>query len=100
MTLLLISAAVKLVAEIALAALLGQGVLGLLVGAQREHNVVYRLLQVLTDPFVRATRWLAPRRVPARQLPWLAGLLLACVWLLATLAKLRLCLVLGAQACR
>lgn len=95
MSLLLLAAALKLVSEIALLALLGQAVLGWLIGPQRSHNAVYRLLQVLTAPFVRAAGWLAPA-FAAR----LAVVALLLLWLAATLLKIRLCLVLGVQACR
>ena len=51
---LLVVMSVKLVAEIALMALVGQWVLGLLAGAKRETNMFYKLLQVITSPFVKA----------------------------------------------
>lgn len=78
---------VKLVCEVALMAWLGRAVLGLLVPpAARATNPFYRLLSWVVHP----AQALAGRWAPA----WC---LLA--WLLATLAKLRLCLALGAQAC-
>ena len=48
---LLFVSAVKLVAEIALMALAGQFLLGLLAGQKRDGNLFYQLLQVLTKPF-------------------------------------------------
>ena len=48
---LLLVSSVKLIAEIALLALVGQWLLGLLAGRKREENFFYRLLQVLTNPF-------------------------------------------------
>jgi hypothetical protein len=61
--LLLFVSAIKLVVEIALMALAGQFVLGLLAGAKRESNFFYRLLQVLTGPVIKSVRWMAPRVV-------------------------------------
>ena len=55
--------AIKLVAEIALLAFAGQWLLGLLAGKRRDSNLFYRLLQVLTTPFVRAARLITPRLV-------------------------------------
>jgi hypothetical protein len=98
--LLLAAASIKLVAEIALLAMAGQWLLGLLVGAQRDSNVFYRLLQVLTNPFIKAVRAVAPRAVIDRHVPAAAFVLLALVWLAATLAKIGLCLQIGIQACR
>lgn len=97
---LLIASIFKLIAEIALLALLGQWVLGLLVGAQKEHNLVYQLLQLLGSPFVRLARLLTPRLVLERHLPLVAFLLLVFVWLAATLFKIRRCLEIGVALCQ
>ena len=43
---------VKLVAEIALMALLGRCVLGLLAGQKREQNLFYQILDIMARPFV------------------------------------------------
>jgi hypothetical protein len=97
---LLLVMSIKLVAEIALLSLAGQGLLGLLAGAKRESNFFYRLLGVMTGPFVRAARWLAPRAVLDRHVPLVAFLLLSFVWLFATIFKVQLCLEAGVQACK
>jgi hypothetical protein len=92
--------ALKLIAEIALMALLGQWLLGLLAGAKRETNLFYKLLQVLTQPFVRFARVITPRIVIDRHVPLVAFLLLAFGWLAATIAKVNLCLQIGVEACK
>lgn len=97
---LLVVSSIKLVAEIALLALAGQWLLGLLAGARRDSNFFYRLLQVMTRPFVRGARWLTPRIVLDRHVPLVAFLLLGFVWVFSTLAKVRICLEIGVQACR
>ncbi len=97
---LMLTTAVKLVAEIALMALLGQGLLGLLAGAGREGNLFYRLLSVITRPFVRAARTVSPRVVLDRHVPLVAFLMLGLVWLAATVLKVSLCLEAGVQTCR
>jgi len=97
---LLLVMAIKLVAEIALLALFGQWVLGLLAGAKRETNLFYKLLQVLTGPFVKATRLISPRFVLDRHIPLAAFMLMSVVWIVAVLAKINLCLQLGPGACR
>ncbi|QPF72929.1 hypothetical protein G8A07_08300 [Roseateles sp. DAIF2] len=95
-----LSSSLKLLAEIALLALAGQWLLGLMIGARREHNVFYRLLQVLTGPLLRLTRRLSPRVVLDRHVPLAAFALLLVCWLAATLAKVSLCLQIGVQQCR
>ena len=97
---LLLASAVKLVAEIALMALAGQFFLGLLAGRKRDGNFFYRLLQVLTGPFVKGVRIITPRVVLDRHVPLAAFVLLAMVWFVATLAKVKLCLQIGVEQCR
>jgi len=97
---LLLVSSIKLVAEIALMALLGQWLLGLLAGAKRDANIFYQLLGIMTKPFLRGARWLAPRMVIDRHVPLVAFLLMAFVWLFATLYKVQLCLEIGVQACQ
>jgi len=99
LTLTFISAT-KLITEIAWLALLGQWVLGLLVGQRKEQNLAYQLLQQVGRPFVRLARWVTPRLVLERHQPLVAFLLLSLVWLAATAAKIGHCLQIGVQLCR
>lgn len=97
---LLFVSAVKLVAEIALMALAGQFLLGLLAGQKRDSNLFYQLLQVLTKPFVKGMRLVTPKVVIDRHIPLAAFVALAMVWVIATLAKVNLCLQIGVEQCR
>lgn len=97
---LLLVSSIKLVVEIALMALAGQFVLGLLAGARREGNFFYRVLQVVTGPVVKTVRFIAPRVVLDRHLPLAAFVLLASIWLVATMVKVDLCLKVGIEQCR
>lgn len=97
---LLLASAIKLVCEIALMAMAGQWLLGLLAGARREQNFAWRLLKVLTDPFVRGARLIAPRVVLDRHLPLVAFLVLAFAWIAATSWRISMCLEIGVAACR
>lgn len=98
--LLLFVSAIKLVVEIALMALAGQFVLGLLAGAKRDGNFFYRTLQVVTNPVLKGVRWMAPRVVLDRHIPLAALVLLASAWLVATVLKVDLCLRVGIEQCR
>ncbi len=97
---LLLVSSIKLLAEIALMALLGQWLLGLLAGAKRDSNLFYQLLCIVTRPVLRGARWLAPRVVLDRHVPVVAFLLLLFSWLFATIYKVQLCLEIGVQACQ
>lgn len=89
----------KLVTEIALLALLGQGLLALLVGQRREGNVFYQILQKVAHPFVWLTRRITPRFVLDRHVPLAAFCFLALLWFVATLARVSLCLQIGVAQC-
>ena len=97
---LLLVSTVKLIAEIALLALLGQWLLGLLAGAKRDKNIFYQILQVLGRPFVSVARLVTPKFVVERHLPLVAFLLLMFVWLAATILKIQTCLQIGVELCK
>jgi hypothetical protein len=97
---LIFFSATKLVIEIALLVLLGQWVLGWLVGQRREHNLIWQGLDVAARPFVRLARLLSPRVVLDRHVPLVAFLLLAFAWLGVTVAKISHCLRIGVDLCR
>ena len=97
---LFIVSTLKLVAEIALLALLGQGVLGWVAGAKKDQNLFYQILQIVGRPFVRAARWITPRQIIDRHLPFVAFLLLLFVWMGATVMSIRICLEIGVELCQ
>ena len=90
----------KLIAEIALLALLGQWLLGLLAGAKRDKNIFYQMLQIMGRPFVALARIVTPRFVVERHLPLVAFFLLAFVWLGVTILKIQTCLQIGVELCK
>jgi len=96
---LLLASSVKLIAEIALLALAGQWLLGLLAGNKREGNFFYQLLQVLTNPFIKVVRLITPRLVLDRHIPLATALLLLSVWLFAIVAKVNICMQRGVNVC-
>ncbi len=88
---LLLAASIKLVAEIALMAQLGQGLLGLIAGARRHHNPFYRMLGLVCAPFTKTTRWFTPRAIIDRHIPVATFALMLGLWLLATAVKIQGC---------
>ena len=90
----------KLIAEIALLALAGQWVLGLLAGAKRDQNMFYKLLQVVTRPFVSGARMVTPKVVIDRHVPLVTFFLLLFVWIGATIAKINICVQIGVELCK
>lgn len=91
---------VKLLTEIALMALLGQGILALLAGAGRDRNLFYQVFRIVTRPVLAGVRWITPRVVLDRHVPLVAVLLLAFIWLFATITKIDLCVRIGVHLCK
>jgi hypothetical protein len=78
---LLLVVIVKALAELALMFLLGRGVLYILAGPRRDGNLFYQILRIVTDPVIRAARWLSPRFVVDAHIPFVAVALVAWIWL-------------------
>jgi hypothetical protein len=91
---------VKLIAEIALLALLGQWVLGLLAGERRRTNLFYQILEQVGRPFVRLAALVSPPFVLERHHPLVAFALLSVLWLAVTAAKISHCVKIGVQLCQ
>ena len=77
--------------EVAGFSLLGQGVLGMLAGKYRDQNLFYRVLRIVTQPVVRAVRFITPRFVIDAHIPMLTFFLLFWLWIALALAKRHLC---------
>ena len=91
---------VKLVAEIALMALLGRWVLGLLAGQKREQNLFYQILDIMARPFVWSARRIAPRMILDRHVPLVAFCLVGLTWLGVTLSRIQNCVEMAVHLCR
>ncbi|WIM04452.1 MAG: hypothetical protein OHM77_06965 [Candidatus Nitricoxidivorans perseverans] len=84
---LLILSALRVLVEVALLSLLAQGAVGLLSGARRQANPIYRLFQVVTRPVIRIARFVTPRAVIDRHIPFVAFFLLFWLWIFLAWAK-------------
>jgi uncharacterized membrane protein YedE/YeeE len=88
---LLLVGAIRVVVEVALLALLGQGVLAVLAGSRRRENVVYQLFATVTSPVVRMARFVTPKVVVDRHLPMVAFFILFWLWIGLAYVKLQIC---------
>ncbi len=52
--------------------LIGQGLLAVMIGQQREQNFVYRFFAAITRPLFRLARWVTPRFVADAHLGFVA----------------------------
>ncbi len=91
---LFIVSALKALVEIAGMALLAQGVVGLFSGKSRQDNFVYRLLQIVTSPVLKAVRKITPKIIADNHIGLVSFFLLFWLWVALIAAKAYVC---GAQ---
>lgn len=84
---LFILSILRALVEVAMLALLGQGLVGLLSGARRQANPIHQLFAVVTRPVIRLIRIATPRAILDRHLPFVAFFLLFWLWIFLAWAK-------------
>lgn len=97
---LLLVSIIKLVCEVALLALAGRWLLGLLAGQKRDTNFFYKALEAMTKPFVSAARFITPKAIIDRHVPFVAFLLLGFIWIVSLIEKVRICTQIGVELCK
>ena len=80
----------KALAELAALFLLGRGLLYVLAGRRRAENMFYQVFSILTDPVLRAVRWITPRFIMDSHIPVVAVVLLFWIWVALVILKARL----------
>ena len=78
---LLLVVMLKALAELAGMFLLGRGLLWVLAGGKRMDNIFFQVIAVVTDPVIRAARWVVPRAVMDSYMPAIAFGMVAWIWL-------------------
>ena len=73
--------------EVAGMFLLAQGLLFLLSGATRGKNIVYQLFKIITRPVIQMTRFVTPRVIVDKHIPFVAFFILFWLWLLLAYVK-------------
>jgi hypothetical protein len=89
---LLLLTIAKALVELAGLFILGQGVLYVLAGRNREANFFYQLLKTLTRPVYALVRFVTPKLVIDRHIPMVAFIILFWLWVFLTIAKIQVCL--------
>lgn len=77
----------RVLVEICLFALIGQGVLAVLPGVDRQKNVFYLVLKTIASPGWRVARWASPKFVLDEHVGWVALFLLVVLWIALAIAK-------------
>jgi hypothetical protein len=73
----------QLVVAIALMGLIGQAILYVLAGPNRDRNVFYQIIRVIPSPFVKLFRVITPRTFQDKYIPFatFCGLSAIFLWL-------------------
>ena len=81
---------VQLVVAIAMMALIGQAILYVLAGSNRDKNVFYQVIRIIPSPFVKLFRLLTPKTFADRYMPFAAfcGLSAVFLWLAFEIPRL------------
>jgi hypothetical protein len=77
----------RVLVEICLFALIGQAILAVLPGVDREKNLFYLILKTIASPGWRVARWVSPRFVLDQHVGWVALFLLGVLWIGLAIAK-------------
>ena len=77
----------RILVEICLFALIGQGVLAILPGVDRQKNLFYLILKTVASPGWRLARWVSPRFVLDQHVGWVALFILLVLWMGLLVAK-------------
>jgi hypothetical protein len=80
--------------------LAGRFLLGLLAGQKKESNFFYKALEAMTKPFVSAARFITPKAILDRHVPFVAFLLMGFVWVISVIEKVRICTAIGVELCK
>jgi hypothetical protein len=84
---LLLISMLRVVVEVALLTLLGQGLLAVLAGGRRHTNPIYVVFVTVTKPAIRLTRWITPKAILDKHLPFVTFFLLFWLWIFLAWAR-------------
>ena len=77
--------ALKAIVEVAGFAYIGQALVAAFAGSRRHDNVVYQIFKILTGPVTKATRFVVPRFIPDRHVPFVSFGILMWIWIFCIL---------------
>ena len=77
----------RVLVEICLFALIGQGILSILPGVDRQKNLFYLVLKTIASPGWRFARWVSPRFVLDQHVGWVALFILGMLWFALAVLK-------------
>jgi hypothetical protein len=73
--------AIKAIVEVAGCSYLGMALVAAFAGARRGENIIYQVFKILTRPIDKAVRFVMPKFIPDRHIPFVAFGILIWIWL-------------------
>ena len=80
--------------------LIGQGLLYVLAGQKRDTNLFYQLIGIINKPWTLTARFISPKQIIDRQIPFVAFCIVGVLYIAVTLAKIEHCISIGIEICQ
>ena len=90
----------QLILYIGALGLIGQGLLYVLAGQKRDTNLFYQLIGIINKPWTLLARFISPKQIIDRQIPFVAFCIVGVLYIAVTLAKIEHCISIGIEACQ
>jgi hypothetical protein len=90
----------QLILYIGALGLIGQGLLYVLAGHKRDTNLFYQLIGIINKPWTLLARFISPKQIIDRQIPFVAFCIVGVLYIAVTLAKIEHCISIGIEACQ
>ncbi len=90
----------QLVLYIGALGLIGQGLLYVLAGQGRDTNLFYQLIGIVNKPWTLIARFISPKQIIDRQIPFVAFCIVGVFYIAVTLAKIEHCITIGIEICQ
>ena len=90
----------QLILYIGALGLIGQGLLYVLAGQGRDTNLFYQLIGIINKPWTLTARFISPKQIIDRQIPFVAFCIVGVFYIAVTLAKIEHCITIGIEICQ
>ncbi len=90
----------QLILYIGALGLIGQGLLYVLAGQGRDTNLFYQLIGIVNKPWTLIARFISPKQIIDRQIPFVAFCIVGVFYIAVTLAKIEHCITIGIEICQ
>ncbi len=90
----------QLILYIGALGLIGQGLLYVLAGQKRDTNLFYQLIEIVNKPWTLIARFISPKQIIDRQIPFVAFCIVGVFYIAVTLAKIEHCITIGIEICQ